>query len=178
VRTLVISDDLKLANNWIKSLDLADPLMESSMMQIESSFKDIWKGLEKELTSFKSYFGILAQENLDAKLEDNNELEVFEQVATLILNAKNGLSSLKTIFDFRPLYLDCSLLMQALNKMASASIEKIAMALGDKIVESCDYLDVAYSELDAKISVDSDHDAIKVGFLFSFSIVERFVEST
>ncbi len=161
VRTLVMPDERGLDSNWVKSLDLADTLLESCMSQIVHHFQHSWTEVEKEISFYKKY-SFLAKEDLCATLEDNNELEEFEHVATRILVAKDALLNLKNGLDFRPLFLDCSSMVQALNKMANASIEKITLALGDKIFESCDYLEIAYSQLDAKISADPGQDVQKV----------------
>lgn len=161
LKTIVTSDHKDTENSWIKTLDLHDPLLSLTMSNIDSTIGKIWIDMEREISAFEKYF-FLAQDDLCAALDDNNELEAFEEIASQILEAKSGLSTLKLGVDFRPLYLDCSFLVQALNKTASASIEKISVALTEKIIESCDYLDVAYCELDAKISLDPGHDVQKV----------------
>lgn len=161
VQKFVTADFIDNENSWIRTVDLHDPLLSLTMSSIESTIGRIWTDIEREISVFQKYF-FLAQDDLYSSLEDNNELETFEDVATQILDAKSGLSSQKLGVDFRPLYLDCSFLVQALNKTASASIEKVSMALTEKIIESCDYLELAYSELDAKISLDPGHDVQKV----------------
>lgn len=146
---------------WIETLVVEDEIFTEGASALIEVLHRNWAMAETALSSYQQ-FSFLVQEDVCTGLEDENDLEPFEDVIVRVQEAKKSISVLsQTKIEMAPFLLDCSLIKEILKRFANSAIEKVCLMLGDKITESCDFLTNAYTELDNKINVDLGQDAHK-----------------
>ena len=148
-------------DKWIETLDVQDDLLIQGASALQEIVNEAWPHAQSLLETYKHY-SFICQEDLCAPLDDENDLEPFEDVINRVVQAREGfLNASPKMVEMTPFVLDCSLVKEALNRIALATIERICLLLSDKIVESCDFLSLAYANLDEKISLEPGNDAEK-----------------
>lgn len=147
-------------NHYIETIEIQDDILVQGPASLQEMIARSWPMAESTLNSFQK-FAFLAQEDICGPLEDENDLEPFEEIALKLMEAKKAIFAKATRIEMAPFVLDCTILREALNRIASQGIERVCLILGDKISESCDFLITAYNELDTKINVDPGQDAQK-----------------
>ena len=146
---------------WIETMDIEDEIFTEGAAALIQVLHRNWSIAETTLSLYQQ-FSFLVQEDVCTGLEDENDLDPFEDVIVRVQEAKKAISALsQTKIVMAPFLLDCSLIKEILKRFANSAIEKVCLMLGDKITESCDFLTNAYTELDNKINVDQSQDAHK-----------------